>query len=201
MNWAVVVLTAPRPQPTLKRTLASLAAAGWPDVSVVRDEPPRGHFAAWIDALTAVVAAEPRADAYFLVEDDVVFCRGLRAYLERRLWPADPAEIALCSVFTPAAYRQPTPGWHPQRRGHYLVASQAWILPPGAARAVLNDLKGVPSAHNADWMVGQWAEKANRSVWYHTPSLAQHVGLGNSALGDNLISDLRVADDFPGECR
>lgn len=199
MNWATIVLTAPRPQPTLRRTLASLAGAGWEKVLVVRDEPPRGHFRAWLAALASGVECRPDAEAYFVVEDDVVFCKGLRACLEGRLWPADPESLALCSAFTPEAYRQPQPGWHRQQRKHFLVASQAWILPPGSARLLLADLSGIESAHNADWMVGQWADRVGRSVWYHTPSLAQHVGLGNSALGDNLISDLRVAGDFIGE--
>jgi len=199
MNWGVVVLTAPRPMPTLDRTLASLARAGWRYALVACDDPPGGHFRAWTRALAAVRAVAPCADVYFVVEDDVVFCRDLRPYLEGCLWPDQPARIALCSVFTPAAYRQATPGWHQQRRGFHLVASQAWILPCETVTELLGEFQDVRSAHNADWMVGDWAQRTHRSVWYHTPSLAQHIGLGNSALGDNLISDLRVASDFVGE--
>jgi hypothetical protein len=201
-HWEVGVLTAPRPQPTLDRTLASLRRAGWSQVRVWRDAGPRagrGAFHPWLERLEFLLKKGPRADAYFLVEDDVVFCQGLRAYLERALWPDDASQIALCSVFTPEAYQVAQTGWHQESRDFHLVAAQAWIMPPTAARAALADLAGARWPYAADRVVGEWAAKTKRGVWYHTPSLAQHIGVGNSALGDRLVSPLRTAADFIGE--
>jgi hypothetical protein len=201
-NWAVGVLTAPRPVPTLDRTLSSLQRAGWSDARVWRDRglrPGEGNFCPWRERLAFLLREVPDADAYFLPEDDVVFCRELRTYLQRALWPEDPSKIALCSVFTPEAYFSDKAGWHQQNRGYYLVAAQAWIMPPVAARAVLADLASVRSPYGVDRVVGEWAAQTNRSVWYHSPSLAQHIGVGNSALGDALRSPLRSTCDFIGE--
>ncbi len=200
MNVATTVLTAPRPVSTLKRTVDSLSAAGFA-CGRWEDRNRSGHFREYMDALRHAVNREPQADAYFIVEDDVVFCRGLRRYLRRTLWPGPVEKIGLCSPYCPKAYRQPKRGWSDaqSRRGFYLAGSQAWIFSPAAARAVLAEVAPLKSIHNADWEIGKWAGATGRQVWYHTPSLAQHVGLGNSALGDNTASDIRLAADFIGE--
>ena len=64
---------------------------------------------------------------------------------------------------------------------------------------MLDDLGPVEARSRIDARVGRWAAENQRSVWYHTPSLVQHTGSGNSALGDPLITSLRVAADFIGE--
>ncbi len=201
MKIATVVLTSPRPKSTLQRTLDSLRAAGVQDVGVWNDVSSSGHFRAYMAALRYAVRRTPDADAYFLVEDDVVFCLGLNDYLQRTLWPGPSEQLALCSPYCPKAYRQPDRGWDDSQssRGFYLAGSQAWIFPAAAARAILEQVADKRTIHNADWEIGQWAVEMRRRVYYHTPSLAQHAGLGNSALGDDLISDIRYAADFVGE--
>ena len=201
MNIATVVLTAPRPKPTLDRTLDSLEAAGFPAVSALNDATSSGHFRAWMSGLRWIVSRLPDADAYFVVEDDTVFCGGLKQYLQRTLWPGPTERIALCSPYCPKAYRQAERGWSDEQsgRGHYLAGSQAWILPAQAAQAVLAEVAPLHSVHNADWEIGRWAKQTGRKTWYHAPSLVQHVGLGNSALGDNTVSSIRYAADFIGE--
>jgi len=209
MHIQVVVLTAPRPKKTLERTLRSLKKAGWEpgvdpssEVGIYQDGASLGQFRAYMEALRCTVHRHPKADAYSVVEDDVVFCRGLREYLERTLWPGPVEKIALCSPYCPIAYRlRRWKGWHDSQssQGLYLAGSQAWVFPPQAARAILAEVAPLESPHGADWEIGRWARATRWRVWYHTPSLAQHVGLGNSALGDNLVSDIRLAGDFVGE--
>ena len=60
MKIATVVLTAPRPKPTLHRTLDSLEAAGFPAVNAWNDAA-SGHFQAWMSALRWIVAQRPAA--------------------------------------------------------------------------------------------------------------------------------------------
>jgi len=203
MNWATVVLTAPRPEPTLERTLESLRRAGWPDCLVSEDPGSRGQFSAWIEALGRIVRWRPDADAYLVIEDDVAFCRDLRKYAERTLWPDRADKVALCSPYSPAVYRAERRGWNRQDRGFHLVGALAWILPPKAACDVLRDLSPLvgteASRRGADYLVGDWAAKTGRSVWYHTPSLAQHTGLRNSARGDEAVGPMRRAGDLIGE--
>ncbi|MBN2476896.1 MAG: hypothetical protein JXB62_19975 [Pirellulales bacterium] len=210
MRIATVVLTAPRPKPTLARTLRSLEAAGRSRgdgptggrcVRVYRDRESSGHFRAYMAALHHAVQRDAAADAYFLVEDDVVVCRGLYAYLQRTLWPGPDEKLALCSPYCPQAYRQKTRGWSDAQsgRGLSLAGSQAWVFSAWSARAVLAEVAPLCTVHNADREIGAWAKATGRQVWYHTPSLGQHVGIRNSSLGDDTLNSLRIAGDFPGE--
>jgi hypothetical protein len=206
MRIAAIVLTAPRPVSMLEQTLKSLAAAGFggspaDEPRVYEDATSAGQFRSYMEALRLSLRQEPDADAHLVVEDDVVFCRGLREYLERTLWPGPVEQIALCSPYCPKAYRQDRPGWSDAQsgRGLYLAGSQAWVFPPGAARAVLAEVAPRRTTHAADWEIGNWACKTGRTVWYHTPSLAQHEGVENSSLGNSGQSDIRLAADFIGE--
>jgi hypothetical protein len=199
-NWAVAVTTAPRPIATLPRTLESLERAGWSDFRVFPDTAGIGAWRNWIEALATLIAQQPDADAFAVVQDDVVFCRGLRAYLEQTLWPA-VRRVALCSPFTPAAYHERRRGWNVRwpPPNQFLVAAQVWIFPPESARAIVRDLGHIQAHKGIDGRVGLWAERTRRSVWYHTPSLAQHIADTNSAIGNPPVASLRIADDFIGE--
>lgn len=199
-QWAVGMLSAPRREHTVGRVLESLARAGFSNVLTCSDIERRGHTRSWLHVLRLLLQMSPNADAYFVCEDDVVFCLGLRDYLERSLWPAQRETVAICSPYSPTPYCRSTRGWHCENHGFSLISSLTWILSPETARAILSRFDSNDSfSYNADAIIGDWALRADKSVWYHTPSLAQHVGLGNSALGDNSISDIRQAVDFVGE--
>jgi len=197
MDWAVAVATAPRPEATLQRTLASLRLAGWSRCEVVADVTGAGSWPTWTRTLRKLLEQHPEADAYMTVQDDAVFCRGLRDYLDDSLWPT--GDVALCSPYCPTPYRSKTSGWHKEDRGWHLVGAVCWVIPAAAARSIIAELGNVQARSRIDARIGRWAAQNRRSVWYHSPSLVQHIGSGNSALGDPLIISLRRAADFIGE--
>ena len=197
MNFGVAVTTAPRPVPTLKRTLMSLERGGFGEVRVVDDVRRDGAWPNWLRAVRTLLTERPAADALLVCQDDIVCCRRLREHLERILWP--DGSVAVCSPYCPGPYCGDRQGWHQERRGWYLVGALCWAMPRAAAEAILDDIGSVEARNRIDARVGQWALETRRSVWYHTPSLVQHIGNGNSALGDRLDNDLRRAVDFIGE--
>ncbi|MHC4715337.1 MAG: hypothetical protein ACYS5V_00040 [Planctomycetota bacterium] len=203
MNFAVGMITAPRPEPTIDRCLASLRAAGFEHVSIFCDTTQSGSWPNWYRALTCLLHFP--ADTILLVEDDAVFCQGLREHLERTLWPA--GNCALCSPYSPTPYNEHEDvpgGWHEENRGYHLVGSICWALPRESAQAIVRDLAYAKRATKSiDLRIGMWAADTGRSVWYHKPSLAQHIGSGNSALGraNDAEDPLRMAGDFIGEDR
>ncbi len=199
LRFAAAMLTAPRPIPTRERTLRSLARAGFLSVRVIEDFTSRGSWPTWIRAAKSLLQAEPEADVYLLCEDDAFFCRGLKAHLARTLWPDAPDRVALCSPYSPAPYIATSEGWHPQNRGEYLVGSLCWAFPPETLRAIASTFDGTESFRHIDAQVGRWAKSRGLTPWYHTPSLVQHAGIGNSALGDSQDTELRRAADFVGE--
>ena len=223
VSWAVGVATAPRAEPTLARTLDSLAAAGWehPRLFVEpgseipprfadlprsdRDEP-LGAFANWYLALAELVMRSPRAEAYFMVQDDVVFARGVRPFLERALWPA--ANCGAVSIYCPSNYAVDRPaGFHLEDRGWGTWAAQALLFSNPSARSLLASCELVNHRHhgprdgsrNIDCVVGHWCRQAGRPFYVYTPSLAQHIGETSTLYASATTSGRRSATTFIGE--
>lgn len=209
MKILPVVLTSPRPQSTLLRTLGSLKRAGWPLIRVFDGTPddgptcPLGCTGGNIRLMEAVLAENQAEDALLVIEDDVVACRYVREYLEGMTWPADPNTICLCSPYCPIAYSddaQPLESgrWKREPRGLYLAGSQAWMYPMRHLPRIVAAIR--QSEFGVDRAVGTFAEEAGLDVWYHVPSLFQHVGLdGNSAVGYVDCGTIYRSDTFPGE--
>ena len=199
--WAVGVTTAPRREPTLRDTLRSLAAAGFEDVRVFaepRSEAPAefaglprtdrgetlGAFPNFYLALSELVLREPRADAYFLCQDDAEFSAHLRTYLEKTLWPA--AEVGAVSVYTPSHDDPPDSprGWAAVDRGWKCWGALGLIFPNASARAFLSDPAVLDhrgfgpkdGLANVDSVVGAWCRRSGRPYFVHRPSLCRHTG-------------------------
>jgi hypothetical protein len=209
MNILPVVLTSPRPQSTLLRTLGSLKRAGWPLVRVFDGTPAQGNTCPIgctvgnVALMESVISEGLCCDALLIVEDDVVFCRGVREYLESMTWPSDPEKIVLCSPYCNEAYSghdKPYGAngrWHREIRGLYLAGSQAWMYPLRILPRVIEAIK--TSEFGVDRAVGAFAGN-NLEVWYHTPSLAQHIGVGgNSAVGYVDCGTIYHSSTFVGE--
>ena len=199
-TWAVGVTTAPREQATLDDCLASLAAAGWNQLRLFADgnvsltaaaaalpithrHPQIGAWPNYYLALGELVMRSPHADAYMLVQDDVVFFqhRLLRSYLESILWPGN--RPGLVSLFCSRAYTQRRTGWHVMQDA-LVWGGQAIIFPHDAALRFLSDSQVIyhrlspwnVGLANIDWLIGEWALRVGMPVYLPTPSLAQHVG-------------------------
>ena len=223
ISWAVGVTTAPRPEPTLARTLDSLAIAGWerprlfvePDSEIPprfadlprsdRDEP-LGAFANWYLALAELVMRSPRAEAYFMVQDDVVFARGVRPFLERALWPA--ANCGAVSIYCPSHYAVGQPaGFHLEDRGWGTWAAQALLFSNPSARSLLASCELVNHRHhgprdgsrNIDCVVGLWCRQTGMPFYVYTPSLAQHIGETSTLYARASAAGRRRATTFIGE--
>ncbi len=199
-RWAVGVTTAPRAQPSLADCLTSMKSAGWTDPRLFVDghvdvpepfdglprtarTPQLGAWPSYYLALAEMLMREPAADAFLLVQDDVVFAPGfdVRTYLEQAFWPGK--KPAIVSLLCPGPYTRPDPGWYPFN-DDWIWGAQAFVFSPLAARAFLADTSVVchrdsrdrnPTA-DIDWCVGQWASRHKQPIYYPTPSLVQHVG-------------------------
>jgi hypothetical protein len=218
--WAVGITTAPRRQPTLEFCLDGVVRAGWDAPRLFLDGtshvPPRyahlpttwredgvGAWPAWYLALAELILQQPDADAYLLLQDDVVVHdRGpLRGYLEQVLWPGD--RPGLVSLF----YAGPdtTPGWH-RDDGSWHWGAQGFVFPPGLTRSLLADA-GVLQA----WLTSSaalhipvpsvlhdWARRNGIDSWYATPSVAQHIGNASAIWKNAALTSARRAPWFSG---
>ncbi|MBL8818583.1 MAG: hypothetical protein JNL58_21325 [Planctomyces sp.] len=222
-TWAVGVTTAPRSVYTLSRMLQSLRTAGWNEAFIFaepgssneglsRDHRwcPRGirlgAFANWYVSLTELFMLNPKADAFLLCQDDVVFCADTRTYLERELW--SHRQSHLVSLYCPATLNQFTEsGFHELGSHSKLCGALALVIPNSVARAILCDslffhhrrngaMNGLASI---DSVVGTWCERTSTPFLVHSPSLCQHIGTSSTMWGRLSASPRRTAVGFADE--
>jgi hypothetical protein len=222
-HWAVGVTTAPRREPTLEACLESLSRAGWERPYLFIDSAVRipdrfsdlpGTFrdeklGAWPNyylALMELLMRRPHADAYLIVQDDVVFFdrENLRAYLEEMLWPG--SSTPLVSLYCSEADSRPEPGWHQRQRG-WVSGAHAFVFPPPLAKAFVMDRPVFQHRWAADpvWavcvddVIHHWAKDRRLEIWFPSPSLAQHVGDASTLWPAARALGSRRADRFAGD--
>jgi hypothetical protein len=221
-SWAVGVITSPRPVPTLTACLDSLIRAGWgrprlfvdssttissrhADLPLTLREPRVGAWPNYYLALAELVFREPEADAYLLVEDDVLFFdrEDLRGYLERILWPSET--IGAVSLYCASEYTRSTSGWH-RFDGEWVWGALAFLFSQESARRFLGDPEVI--AHRSrkqtglvdtDTLIGNWASRQNLPIFFPTPSLVQHIGETSAIWPSARALGLRRADRFAGD--
>ena len=222
-NWAVAVTTAPRRVSTLATTLDSLAAAGWEDphlfaepgtripkrfrgLETIRRRQQMGAWGNWLLALTEIYLSDPHAGAYFLCQDDVVYPRGLREYLEANLWPAD--RLGVVSLHTPSHHaNEDVVGFFPREVGWGAWGAMGFVFPNASVRALLRDpqvmshrYRGMGNGmQNVDSVVGDWCKRKGLPFYLHSPSLSQHTGEKSTLWKKAGLGGRRSASDFPGE--
>ncbi|MEJ7592634.1 MAG: hypothetical protein WKF77_13875 [Planctomycetaceae bacterium] len=214
--------TAPRAVPTLGRMLDSLRHAGWSDAYIFAEPGsslegveaghhwcPRGKrlgmFSNWYLSLTELVLREPKADAYVLCQDDVVFCGGVRSYLEQVLWTNSSPQVL--SIYCAAVHDQfDACGFHALDAGSLTCGALCLIFPNSVARALLCDSMffhhqrfGTSNEFGSiDSLVGSWCQKSGITYYVHSPSLAQHIGDWTTMSGHRGNSPRRAAASFSG---
>jgi hypothetical protein len=136
----------------------------------------------------------------------VVFCRGVRAYLEQVLWPAE--RIGVVSLFCPSNYARGKPaGFHAEDRGWDTWGAQAYLFPYLSAELVLTSpifvqhRRSGPSSgsRNIDSVAGHWCRESRLPYFVHAPSLVQHVGVTSTLYPTAGIWGNRATVDFVGE--
>jgi len=208
MNFSVAVLTAPRPQSTLARTLKSLEAGGFNNPVIFDGSPPPGKPTSISGCTAAYIALfrqelqHLRGDGLLVFEDDVVVCRGLREYLESIPWPEEQVnKIAMVSPYCPTAYSNyATFGrWHREDQRVTLAGTQAHIYTRHIMQLIVNYLDPTTNL-GVDVLMGWLAQQQNMHIWYHVPSLVQHIGICNSSVGyTNDCGTCYSAETFRGE--
>ena len=155
--------------------------------------------------LTELYQRDPRADAYMMVQDDTVFCRGVREFLEAELWPSERA--GMVSVYCPEPYERAERGWVQVPATDGLIGALTCIFPNAAGRAMLahpavveHRLRGARRGLiDTDGAVGRWAAQAAMPVYYHSPSLAQHIGDASTVWPGAPNAGRRHSSNFTGE--
>lgn len=215
MNWAYGLTTVPaRRYDLLPRTLESLAEAGFPEPRLFVDGAEQGFdgfhvtyrfprvktVANWWLGLAELYHREPFADRYAMFQDDVVFVRNLRHYME---WGSYPEKGYLNLYNVPYnEKRGKGTGWYRTEQNGYgalaLVFSNEAAVELLAARSFLLKPKtaGRKSYASLDGGIVHAMNSAGWGEYVHKPGLCQHIGQHASAMGNKQDP---LSGTFPGE--
>lgn len=243
MKWMIGVTTVPSRRTTLlPKTLVSMREVGFgqphlfvddePDpgsylwksfgLDVTGHHPKLGTVGNWVTALWTLWVMDPHADRYALFQDDVVFCKGLREYLDAAPWVEKTYLNLYSSEYNEVLVAKAKPGtWmesyvlnsggRVQPELAVGPATERWQCGKGAL-AIVFDGGGVMQMLGSKWVAGKPRDKdyprskldgmivnaMNQAGWkelIHAPSLCQHVGQ-ESSMGND---PRPCAASFPGE--
>jgi len=225
-KWAVGMVTAPLKEETFTQSMRSLLAAGWNSPRIFAEpgspipeefqhlpltqrDSAAGCWPNYYLALQELLTRHPDADAFMVAQDDVLFAcadrnENLRQYLEHSLWPDD--QTGCVSIYCSAAYHQDKHDWH-RFQGKWLWGALAFIWPRESLIHFLSHNgimwrftdKRTKGTRRSDRVVGHWHAEHNKSMWYCSPSLVQHIGNTSTLYGPgNKARGKRAAREFVG---
>lgn len=185
-DWFVGITTAPRPHGSLLASTAkSLSGAGWNHpVAFAEPESDVGdceavlnpsRLGAWGNFLQAVRhAVDSGAERIAVVQDDIQCAIGLREYLDNTL--RDGWHSPYCPGYAAEFIRG---GWmavpaahiHREHGGCFFACTRE------TAARFLKTLPRDTGINGTDRWVTKWSRRTKTPLWYHSPSLVQHVGV------------------------
>lgn len=231
LKWSVGIITCPRKDGSyfLGRTVSSIQNAGWDDATifaepgavipdnfhgrVVERTRQYGDWTNWATGLFDLLLCEPESDYFLMSEDDVLYNRDSKTYLESSF--PHLGNFGSLSIYTPSRYQHHTfHGWHDECRGVETWSTQTVIMSkesvirflsyPDTLRHRFQDIfhapevkwgvSGDPKNSVKDAVIGHWAKNNNLPVYFHTPSLAQHIGTTST-----IDATFHHSEDFVGE--
>lgn len=196
-KWAVGITTSPRKYPTITKTIKALEGAGWNEGTIFAEPGEYGHnnqnwpyvyrhknagiFGNWMLGLYELFIRNIDADAFFMIQDDIVISPNTREYLENALWFSD--EPHLVSLFGPNAIdKDENNGWRSTTEYH--GGPNSIIMSHETVQEVLSSLTplryyGVQKLKNSsfdDLGIFALMHENNWNVYYPKPSIGDHIG-------------------------
>jgi hypothetical protein len=229
-KWAVGVVTAPRAESYIATTLQSIKNGGWDDFTVFAEPGTKinadkivirptvyGDWSNWYCALSELAQTNPNADYLLMFEDDCIMCQNVRQYLEIVVPKLD--EFAALSFYTPAFYNRFSTEnmFNKEFEGSRTLGTVTVCMKMNTALDFISDpeiskrrfLSRSSTMAAQDWsntakdvFLGLWAKRKGLPIYYHTPSLAQHIGQKTTLVLTYSIYDSetqRFALSFMGE--
>jgi hypothetical protein len=188
-----------------EQTLKSLAQTDWGDASVlveiddgIGDDPRERQTRTALRLLQRFLGQ--RKDEYLLfLEDDLSFNRHLRFNLNA--WPfLRSRSITLASLFNPGLVED---ACDLNNRAYLLrpgrvFGSQAYLLSRRAVRFFIEHWTEVEGMQ--DIKMSRLVGRMKQPIWYHSPSLVQHIGR-ESTWGGGFHSAADFDADWKAECQ
>jgi hypothetical protein len=212
---AIAMIGAPRPRPTIRRTLREMRRAGFTQPIYVFEEPgtrtqrrpgvvihtnPR-RLRMWQNWLQAARFLLEGTDAPYLLlcEDDLELCPAAAATLLAAMPTLARDDFGLASLFTPQHNLETTVrqgGWQAHNRGWGSWGSLAYCFTRGSLSRILRERELVAHAgtESTDGVVCRACLNLGLATYYHVPSLCSHTGGGISTVGHQIHAESQAID-------
>lgn len=212
LHTIIGITTALRRKETLTATAASFKNAGFNKLHLFADKGSiisreaqfikithrESIFGAWKNWFYALKELREAYDQeyYGIAQDDILLSKNINQYL----YYNTPREADCFSIFCPSIYVGLSRWNRQDHMGSKLWMAQTFFFTKAAVDSLLTsqEVWRISGDRHIDNRVGLWAKYNDRSVYYHTPSLGQHVGYA-STLWEDKIEGGRAASDFVGE--
>lgn len=126
-------------------------------------------------SLVGEIKPSKNIDAYIILNNDIKTALNIDQFALNMLWPSD--NIAFCSILTPSFYYKERPGFNLVDRGLLLRSCEALIFPHDSLTSLIRK-SGLSykllTNTNVSSVLGFWAKKNNKKVFYYSPSLCQN---------------------------
>jgi hypothetical protein len=114
-------------------------------------------------------------DAYIILNSDIKTAKNIDQFAKNMLWPSD--NVAFCSILTPSYYHKERAGFHLIDKGLLLRNCEALIFPHDSLTSLIYKSglsKKLLLNENVSSVLGLWAKRSNKQVFYYSPSLCQN---------------------------
>jgi hypothetical protein len=216
MTWTIGVTTAPRRISTIKATLDSLQAAGWPEITVFAEpdsDMPEiegvryvervekyGAYKNWREALRECRDAGINSEYFALAQDDLVVRPELRQCMEEGSLVSERDTIAIVSPYCPGHNYLGGKGWGVIRADWGLCGACFYAFNTRTINFLDKTMpRRVHENKHIDGYVGKMVKATNCKFQTHRPSLVQHTANDNSTLGYGPHPRIRTANDYKDE--
>lgn len=199
----------------MSNTIESIRAAGWDEITVYGEpgletaeraviRPHQyGCWVNWVCALFDMYQTGVGSEMFVIFEDDIQMCRNVRAYLDELL--PSLGRFGTVSLYTPSHMKKHAGGLNcvhdESDMGGRVWGTQGIVFTEESLGLFLSHRETVAYRReslgvenkNRDSAIGMWAKSSGKKVYYHTPSLMQHVGVASS-----VGHEFHESDDFVG---
>ena len=204
MNIAVAITTAPRPVPTLNKSIQSFRQAGFDEkihifadgispevedqnVSIIVNEPKLEELANWFSALDYLLSLN--TDWVMLIQDDATWAKNSKKQLEKDLEHVSKLpDVGFYSLFTHRTVYKRLPketGIHCINREYRGDGAVCYVFPRDAAMKLAEEPANRQwhTKRNTDNVVSGRLNDMGYNTYYRIPSMINHtLGSANSSL-------------------
>jgi len=205
IELSIGVTTAPRPVPTIARTLREIFSSGFegpvhlfaepnsfvPDCSGIQlhqNVSKLGLWKNWHQAACKLLS-ETAAPYILICQDDILLAKGAAKYLQETMKTLPHQSLGFVSLYTPhhnVKGQVVNRGWQAIDLGCNAWGALAYCFTRESLGALLQSRTILfhQGDKSADGIISLAYKRKNRKTWYHIPSLCSHIGgNGNSSVG------------------